>query len=285
MAEPLGIVASGIAVAQLGVAAGVAVWKLRQLWGEVQDVPEVISDLIERIDLIYPSVWDFERHAGEARRCRRGPVGANHLAAGISTEVGGSQSGPQEERVKKAGGAIEELIRGPASRTGCLHWHTAQHTIQHTAQHTIQQTAQQTIQHSCTTTVLSFEVKASTRVPSGQESGQKCPPAGSRSAYHVQRRAASGWKPLPSFGTLSLHIGPGEYGADFRPPWWLTGFASSFSFHMSRYRSTWDAHLRVYSERLKNEPIFWMAAEGDMAGLLSLFDQRKASPSIEMKMA
>ncbi|KAK6827412.1 hypothetical protein PG987_010753 [Apiospora arundinis] len=65
MAEPLGVVASGIAVAQLGVATGGALLKLKQLWDQVNDAPETISDLIERIDLIYPSVWDFEQQCSQ----------------------------------------------------------------------------------------------------------------------------------------------------------------------------------------------------------------------------
>ncbi|KAK6063068.1 carboxylesterase family protein [Seiridium cupressi] len=58
MAEALGAVASGIAVAQIAGTAGSAIWKLKQLWDEVEDVPEIINDLIEQLGCLDPSLWD-----------------------------------------------------------------------------------------------------------------------------------------------------------------------------------------------------------------------------------
>ncbi|KAK6065684.1 carboxylesterase [Seiridium cupressi] len=58
MAEALGAVASGIAVAQVAGTAGSAIWKLKQLWDEVEDVPEIINDLIEQLGCLDPSLWD-----------------------------------------------------------------------------------------------------------------------------------------------------------------------------------------------------------------------------------
>jgi len=49
MAEILGIVASGIAVAQLTGQVGEAVAKLVKLWSQVQDLPESIADLLEEL--------------------------------------------------------------------------------------------------------------------------------------------------------------------------------------------------------------------------------------------
>lgn len=65
MAEPLSVVASGIAVAQLAVATGGAVLKLKKLWGQVNDAPETISDLIGRLELISSFVKDFERQCNQ----------------------------------------------------------------------------------------------------------------------------------------------------------------------------------------------------------------------------
>lgn len=62
MAEALGIAASGIAVAQLSSQVGGAVFKLKQLWDEVKDVPEDIADLMEQIDCLGPVFWEAENN-------------------------------------------------------------------------------------------------------------------------------------------------------------------------------------------------------------------------------
>jgi hypothetical protein len=62
MAEALGVVASGIAVAQIAGQASGAVLKLKQLWDEVQNVPATISDLMEQIGCLDPTLWEAEQH-------------------------------------------------------------------------------------------------------------------------------------------------------------------------------------------------------------------------------
>lgn len=52
MAEILGAVASGLAVAEAGLKVGGTVWKLNQLWKEMKEVPATIQDLMRQIEMI-----------------------------------------------------------------------------------------------------------------------------------------------------------------------------------------------------------------------------------------
>lgn len=54
MAEILGAVASGLAVAKVGLKVGGTVWKLKKLWQEVHEVPAAIRDLMRQIEMMEP---------------------------------------------------------------------------------------------------------------------------------------------------------------------------------------------------------------------------------------
>ncbi|KAK7926534.1 hypothetical protein PG985_003532 [Apiospora marii] len=121
MTEPLGVAASGIAVVQLGVATGGALLKLKQIWDQVEDAPDTISDLIERIDLIYPSVWDFEHqftHSGlppllwdsstairSVAYCRKALAKFSVVIDDLSTQITSSR------RFRRRLGAIKVVLR------------------------------------------------------------------------------------------------------------------------------------------------------------------------------
>lgn len=61
MGEILGIVASGIAVAQLAQATGSVVLQLKQLWNEVENTGNTIQDLMDQIDCLDPALWEAEQ--------------------------------------------------------------------------------------------------------------------------------------------------------------------------------------------------------------------------------
>ncbi|CAJ2514179.1 Uu.00g022980.m01.CDS01 [Anthostomella pinea] len=67
MAEILGAVASGIAIAQITGTAGGAVLKLKKLWSEVKNVPETITDLMEQIDCLDPALWEAEQQFSQTQ--------------------------------------------------------------------------------------------------------------------------------------------------------------------------------------------------------------------------
>lgn len=60
MAEILGAVASGLAVAEVGLKVGGTVWKLKRLWQEVQEVPHTIAFLMKEIEIIEPVLSESE---------------------------------------------------------------------------------------------------------------------------------------------------------------------------------------------------------------------------------
>lgn len=60
MAEILGAVASGLAVAEVGLKVGGTVWKLKKLWQEVHEVPATIRDLMRQIEMMDPILSDHE---------------------------------------------------------------------------------------------------------------------------------------------------------------------------------------------------------------------------------
>lgn len=60
MAEILGAVASGLAVAEVGLKVGGTVWKLKRLWQQVHEVPETIKDLMRQIEIMDPVLANHE---------------------------------------------------------------------------------------------------------------------------------------------------------------------------------------------------------------------------------
>lgn len=51
MAEILSVVASGIAVSQAAQTVGMVIISLSRLWGEVNDVPETIQNIMNELEL------------------------------------------------------------------------------------------------------------------------------------------------------------------------------------------------------------------------------------------
>lgn len=60
MAEMLGAVASGLAVAEVGLKVGGTVWKLKRLWQQVHEVPQTIKDLMRQIEIMDPVLASHE---------------------------------------------------------------------------------------------------------------------------------------------------------------------------------------------------------------------------------
>jgi hypothetical protein len=74
MAEVVGVVASGIAVAQLGVGFGKALAGLKTLWGEIKDIPRSIQCLMEEVELLKLTLdeidADLNRHTSDTESSR-----------------------------------------------------------------------------------------------------------------------------------------------------------------------------------------------------------------------
>lgn len=84
MAEVHGTIASAIAVAEVGFKVGGTVFKLRQLWKEVQEVPETIRDMMREIYLLEPLLSEVERdfEVENTIHLDTGPLQAFNMAAG-----------------------------------------------------------------------------------------------------------------------------------------------------------------------------------------------------------
>lgn len=60
MAEVFGIVAGGVALAQVAAKIGSHTIALKQLWGETEDVPHMIRSLMDEICLFEPLIRELE---------------------------------------------------------------------------------------------------------------------------------------------------------------------------------------------------------------------------------
>ncbi|KAK8010071.1 hypothetical protein PG990_009036 [Apiospora arundinis] len=301
MAEPLGVVASGIAVAQLGVATGGAILKLKQLWDQVNDAPETISDLIERIDLIYPSVWDFEQQCSQyglpptlwdnatATRslayCRKALKKLSDVvdafAAQISTRRGFRKKLVAFKVVLKKGELtrLEEQLRNSLEVLRYAQDAYTRALLIATPDIVALKLLQQPLRsnpHTASLQDLNDESTSPTLYESDEEAQTSI--AVPRTTQPKYRRSIKAWDPWSTFGTWLIRTDPQELDAEFRPPWWLAGLCSSFHLQMYKHNSAWDIHLRLYLDRSMNDPVFLMARDGDTVGLQSLFDQRRASP-------
>ncbi|KAK8119698.1 uncharacterized protein PG998_004324 [Apiospora kogelbergensis] len=298
MTEPLGVVASGIAVAQLGVATGGAILKLKKLWDQVNDAPETISDLIERLELIYPSVWDFERQCSQSglppmlwdsstairslAYCRKALTKFSNVVDDLSTQITSRRGFRKRLTAFKVVLKKDELRRLEEQLKNSLEvlrfaQEAYTRALLTATPDIITLKVQQYVQCDQTTTLQPIEDK-STSPPDCETKEVHKPSALSRTTGKSNQRAIKAWEPWSSFGTLSIRNGQKDLDVEVRPPWWLAGLASSFSLHVSKYRSSWDIQLRLYSDRPQIDPVFTMAERGDTVGLQSLFDQRKASP-------
>ncbi len=104
MAEVLGFVASGIAVAQGAQALSQAVLSLSRLWAEVRDVPETIRYLVEDLELSGQVVADIERQLLSSspeslstsqrrviERCRQAHKGLSDLVDDLAADIASSR--------------------------------------------------------------------------------------------------------------------------------------------------------------------------------------------------
>ncbi|KAI8303717.1 hypothetical protein K4K61_006781 [Colletotrichum sp. SAR11_59] len=60
MAEVLGVVSSAIAVAELAGKFGLSVMKLKQLWDEIQDIPEEMNRIMRQLEILKPVLAGME---------------------------------------------------------------------------------------------------------------------------------------------------------------------------------------------------------------------------------
>lgn len=107
MAEVLGVVSSIIAIVGVAGKLGTSTFKLKRLWGEVQDVPTSIQQCIEQLEILAPVIQEMESEFERTREMVR-----NDTAAKRSLEYSQKAMETLEALIKDMEGRIESARRG-----------------------------------------------------------------------------------------------------------------------------------------------------------------------------
>lgn len=83
MAEVLGVVSSAIAVAELAGKFGLSVMKLKQLWDEIQDIPEEMNRIMRQLEILKPVLAGMEADFVQQQRHNVYSNSATNLHASI----------------------------------------------------------------------------------------------------------------------------------------------------------------------------------------------------------
>ncbi|KAF5525655.1 hypothetical protein CGCA056_v003372 [Colletotrichum aenigma] len=83
MAEVLGVVSSAIAVAELAGKFGLSVMKLKQLWDEIQDIPEEMNRIMRQLEILKPVLAGMEADFVQQQRHKVYSNSATNLNASI----------------------------------------------------------------------------------------------------------------------------------------------------------------------------------------------------------
>ncbi|KAF4813452.1 hypothetical protein CGCSCA5_v008440 [Colletotrichum siamense] len=83
MAEVLGVVSSAIAVAELAGKFGLSVMKLKQLWDEIQDIPEEMNRIMRQLEILKPVLAGMEADFVQQQRHKVYLNSATNLQASI----------------------------------------------------------------------------------------------------------------------------------------------------------------------------------------------------------
>lgn len=112
MAEVLGAVASGLAVAETGLKVGGTLWKLRKLWQQVHEVPETVQALMRQIELMDPVLSDHETNFDvKSVAIRQRSSTPNNSQALMSAEYCRKALNDLQSLVEDLDGAIESEKR------------------------------------------------------------------------------------------------------------------------------------------------------------------------------
>ncbi|KAK9421723.1 hypothetical protein SUNI508_05324 [Seiridium unicorne] len=302
MAEALGAVASGIAVAQIAGTAGSAIWKLKQLWDEVEDVPEIINDLIEQLGCLDPSLWDAERQFSQqeipalfwdqtaARRsteyCRRALQKISDLTndlsmlidskKGIRRKIGCMKVVLKKQQIssleQRLGNAIRMLQ--VAQQGYIMAFMQIQPDIvayKLANQFRNQTDGAQIALEKDQTAVTDDAITSADRstIPQASVGGIRAT---------TPTETTTEWRRLRNIGPLAIQSTTGGFKAGFRPPMWLAGLAYAWDLSVVKSYGGWKSHLQTYSIRPTDSEIFNIVKRGDINSLKRVFSMGEASP-------
>ncbi|KAI8629468.1 hypothetical protein F5Y19DRAFT_83329 [Xylariaceae sp. FL1651] len=301
MAEVLGVIASGIAVAQIAGTSGLAILKLKQLWTEVKNAPDDIDDLMEQVDCLDPTLWEAERHFSDT-----------HLPAQLWDDTAVVKSAEYcRKALRKFSEVIDELAlhirskrridRGKARLRVVLKKEELKSLEQH-LRRAIEML--QFAQSSYIITLLKLQPEIiAHKVVSQLEQGRcslvpnldefNCSERDTepqRELISVKRENPTSllrqrsneimmkWKKPSAYGRLDVKTTQEGYQAQYQPPWWLAGVMRAHSLQVSRSYTGFKMYLRSYCIRPINAPPFKAVIDDNVPALQAMFDSREASP-------
>ncbi|KAI1461783.1 hypothetical protein F4805DRAFT_413339 [Annulohypoxylon moriforme] len=294
MAEALGIVASGIAVAQVAGTAANAVIRLKRLWGEVKDVPENIADLMEQIDCLDPALWEAEQHfiqnqlppqlwddtaaIRSAKYCRKALQKLTDVADDLSSQINSGR------RVDRRISCIKVLLKKDKLRDLERRLESALRMLQLAQQgYLITLVKLQPDIIACkVTSQLETIQRPNSLITDDKETEHRNNSAHPKSfgaeAACCSRRELRAWKKPSIFGRVNISSTPDGFIIHTQPPWWLTGMLSAWSLNIAKSYSGWKFHLRNYPIRSAYSMVFDVVQRDDVKELQAMFDAGEASP-------
>ncbi|KAI1205285.1 uncharacterized protein F4807DRAFT_443459 [Annulohypoxylon truncatum] len=300
MAEAFGVVASGIAVAQVAGTAAGAVIKLKRLWEEVKNVPENIADLMEQIDCLDPALWEAEQHfiqnqlppqlwddtaaVRSAKYCRKALQNLTDVAEDLASQVN------SKKKVERGISRVKVILK-----KGCLHnlerrLGTAVRMLESAQLGYIVTlvklqpdiVACKVVSHlenmRRPNSLIGTDLEINDKEAERRRSSADPKPRGIDDERIPRKRELTAWRKSSAFGYVDFTSTQGGFVVDTRPPWWLSGMLRAWSFNVAKSYSSWKFHIRSYSIRPEESLIFDAAGRDDVQALQAMFDSGEASP-------
>ncbi|KAI1209621.1 uncharacterized protein F4807DRAFT_460370 [Annulohypoxylon truncatum] len=297
MAEALGVAASGIAIAQISAQVGGAVFKLKQLWNEVKDVPDDIADLIEQLDCLSPVVWEVENNFNQGSLpsifwdqlasnsattyCRKALQNLTTMADELNLQIDNARKGHRKitafkvllkkDSLKRLERRLENAIRmltlAQQSYLVALTRVQPDIIVARFTTHKLNENRTQ-IQSDSEPTTEPGKGEILTR-------RQKWPHRNGTAAQPRCDRLSKSTKP-GIFGHISVNRFVSGYGILLQPPTWLSW--RSWELHSIRAHGDWQWNLRSYYIIPMHHRALDVLGNGSPRDVQKLFDTRLLSP-------
>ncbi|OIW29111.1 hypothetical protein CONLIGDRAFT_645249 [Coniochaeta ligniaria NRRL 30616] len=311
MAEILGVAASCIAVIEVATKIGSQVLAIQRLWQEINDVPDTIRSLVDELRLIDPILRELEADFGPSHPnaiawnndlgqlivtyCRNAlddlTASAEELSLEINSKKWLKRRTAKMKVVLKANfwAKHEKRLQKVVEMLG-----QAQHYYLHAlikrqpdilvSRLKLSGMVAQSCQNSVSPKIQGTNNQDSKGSlgshPLGNLQGPMSGTQWLRPSYFVRlalTSASSSHRNMSSKAIQSeTETSDSQHYVQIRLPNWLT--RKAWDIIATNSYSGFKFHLRAYSIVPWDAPVFWYARNGDINGMLDLFDKRLASP-------
>ncbi|KUJ17097.1 uncharacterized protein LY89DRAFT_685051 [Mollisia scopiformis] len=292
MAE-LGIIASGMGIASLGIQIGSGIIRLKQLWNDVKDTPEEIRYLIEEIEILGQVLAGVDDHSDispSGRRCLDLCCRGAQLLAETLNDLETKVTKRRRIGSLKAvlgGGAVDKLRERLRSAQTMLMLATqiSLHSLsdrRHEIQRELALATQQQVQNltvlcSQPVTTTSFASSLSQVLVSNSEIDEEIDHGNKvQSQLNLQSRRKELKRDYRQINNTLAH--QRTTIAQFRPPGWLSSYMRSFEIYSCKAPYGWDFSIRPYCIVPRGSKFFECASNGDIQGIQNLFQKGEARP-------